>query len=89
MKVNRKYLRKIPDLKEFQQLAENLTRSYVKIQELYPNKLEVSFELTNGACFYSYGDIPMGAVMGDLFKLDNPDAMTSLAMDLQQLAYSD
>jgi hypothetical protein len=31
----------------------------------------------------------MGAVMGDLFKLDNPDAMTSLAMDLQQLAYSD
>ena len=34
MKVKRKYIKKIPDLKEFKELSHNLTRSFLKINEL-------------------------------------------------------
>lgn len=86
MKVRRKYLKKIPDLKEFRDLGENLSRSYLKIQELYPNKMDVSFELTNGMCFYSKHGQICGAFNGDLFGDGGEMAMESLALDLQLIA---
>jgi hypothetical protein len=89
MKVKRKYLKKVPDLKEFQELGESLIRSYLKINELYPFKQQVTFELANGSLWYSKHGQVEGAIMGDFLTLDNPDALTSLAMDLQAISYSD
>lgn len=76
-------------MKEFRELGENLIRSYVKIQELYPSSQEISFELTTGMCFYSKHGQMCGAVQGDLFQVDNKQALDSLAIDLQAIAKND
>ena len=89
MKINRKYLKKVPDIKEFHELGQNLIRSYLKINEIYPFKQQVTFELANGSLFYSKHGQVCGAIMGDFLTLDNSDALTSLAIDLQAISYSD
>ena len=89
MKVKRKYSKKVPDLKEFHELGESLIRSYLKMNELYPFKHQVTFELANGSLWYSKHGQVVGAIMGDFLTLDNSDALTPLSMDLQAISYSD
>jgi hypothetical protein len=89
MNVNRKYLVSFPNLNEFEELGSHLIRSYLKINELYPFKQEVSFELCNGSLWYSRHGKVEGAMMGDFLSLDNSHGLTSLAMELQALSYTD
>ena len=86
MKVKRKYTKKIPDLKEFKELSHNLTRSFLKINELYPNSANVSFEICNGHMWIMKGENYMGAISGNLLD-DHEDNLQLMATELQKVCY--
>lgn len=83
-KVKRKYIKKIPDLKEFKELSHNLTRSFLKINELYPNSANVSFEICNGQLWIMKGESYVGAISGYLLD-DHEDNLHLMAKELQKV----
>jgi len=58
-------MKKIPDLKEFERLSENLSRTFLQINELYPNSVDITFEIQGGNLFIMKGKDYQGAISGN------------------------
>jgi hypothetical protein len=63
-KVNRKFLYKLPTVSQYTVLIHQLMACYKSMQELLPNKLEISLELVNGSCFIFQSEVPVAGFDG-------------------------